>query len=178
MHRSQNAVSTINMAITYHCPGSTIDTEDPAALWIELWDTNRVSAEATIHDLIPDCHLVWMQEDEWLAQYVDRIELLQKSLNVASRVITDEDKIRTMFRGVPTQYAMISDLFRDLGKRNHDSVAIPMAKEHSWNRPDLYWCEIDALKRLLISGIIANHPKDACYQWGKSGHYKRDLSDL
>lgn len=58
-----------------------------------------------------------MQEHESVTPYVDGLVSLEKKVSSTGQVFTDEDRIRTMLRGLLTQYAMTRDLLREFYKR-------------------------------------------------------------
>lgn len=109
-------------------------------------------------------------------QFVDRIESLENNLAAMGRTFSEEDKIRTIIRGLRIQFATTRDLIRDLGKRHSKAVAMLMAKEAELESSDYkperkYKTEMSFTSK----GV---HPKRALFHCGNLRHYKRDSRDL
>lgn len=141
-----------------------------------MWDEYHVSAEAIIDELLPDCHLVFMQEDVSVTQNVNPVGFLEKRLHAAGQCFKYEDKIPTMFRGLPNPYTNTGDLVREFGKHHHESVAILPAEEAEIKRSGDILTQNQRNKK--ASNIRHSQLKDACYQFCKEEHYKRYFLEL
>lgn len=94
-----------------------------------------VSAEATIGVLLTEYHLVSMKVDELVTQCLDRVGSLKKRLATVEKKFESDDKMRTLLRGLPAMYASTPDLIRELGKENHQAVAMIVEKEADLKNP-------------------------------------------
>lgn len=76
---AQSAISTITLAVSDLCIGSTTDTKISLELCNELRARYLVTAEAIIYTLLTDYLLVSIQVDESVTQYVRRRRYVVKA---------------------------------------------------------------------------------------------------
>lgn len=55
---------------------------------------------------------------------MDRVGLLEKRFATARKNLNTNDRIRTLLRELPATYVTTGDLIRELGKENHQVVAM------------------------------------------------------
>lgn len=92
-------------------------------------DKFHLSADASSDALLTDYRLVSMRDHEWVIQYEDRVGSIDKRLAATVKMFSDGDKIRTMLRGIPIQFAITRDLILELGKLYSEAVAMMVSKE-------------------------------------------------
>lgn len=64
-----------------------------------------------------------------MTQYVNPVGSLEKRLAAIFQVVKDEEKKRTMWPDLPTQYSKSRDLILELYKDHHEAVKILVAGE-------------------------------------------------
>lgn len=70
-----------------------------------------------------------MQVGVSVTQYVYRVGILEKQLSTSRKNFDEDNRIRTMLRGVPTKLSMARYLIRELSKTNHQAISMIMEKE-------------------------------------------------
>lgn len=70
-----------------------------------------------------------MQAGESVKECFNRVKSLEKLLAVGSELTEDDDQIRNMLQGLPVLDFMNRDIISELGKINHEAVAMLVDKD-------------------------------------------------
>lgn len=120
LHRPQNTLSTIILAISDDCLSKRAVTEEPYEFWRDLWANYLEPVEDTVDAFFTALHLVSMKDSVSFIQFAYRVSIMENSLTMFVNYIKELKKARTILRGFPSKHKYDS--------RPHSRIR----EEHKW----------------------------------------------
>ena len=127
--RSDIALSTILLLVHDSYVAPVMDMTDPKTVWDTLKSQYQSVSEANRDALLEKYQSTKMKPNEKVLEFRARLSEIEAQLTGVGYATSDAEKLRTLLRGLRSEFSVTAEIIRGMDKSMTDGLALLISKE-------------------------------------------------